>query len=392
VLRRSSIGFGAVAAILVASIVTGTFATSAAGVSAPAARVNGVREGKPGWLSKGPGITRFGSFSGYVWYGDERSVAATWTVPRILKGSRMGFAGTWIGAQGAGTRNKAPFIQIGTIEQSLGLKLPGFAGSFYMAFFSDTKLGFHAHVLFGVHPGDTVTARMYLANGRWHLLIVDRTRHRRRAIVTTDEGGASFNAAEWLEEDPSEPHRRLPYAVLSTVGFSRLRVDAHDPGYGRIYSSWMSEHATDLAPGPLVDDAFTLAQTRPSATGTHYLRITVALDLALERFERDLQLWSPESSRAAIATQRVRVTTAMRADIREVSATQWPGRAEVLSQALIAATRVEIAQVRRAPSLTAAGISLWRRRWDHAYSRVRAISWRIRRVLDLPQLFALPAK
>lgn len=57
----------------------------------------------------------FGTFAGYVWHGRVASVQASWTMPRIVSGSPLGFAATWIGAQGPGALR--PFIQIGANEQ-----------------------------------------------------------------------------------------------------------------------------------------------------------------------------------------------------------------------------------------------------------------------------------
>jgi hypothetical protein len=73
----------------------------------------------------------FGPFAGYVWRGHVASVQGSWTVPRILRGSPLGHAGTWIGAQAPGARR--PFIQIGTNDDHFSA-----TDSSYYAFWSDT--------------------------------------------------------------------------------------------------------------------------------------------------------------------------------------------------------------------------------------------------------------
>jgi hypothetical protein len=219
----------------------------------------------PYWLLGGPGVSSFGPFAGYAWLGEVRSVAASWTVPQVLPNSHDGVAATWIGAQAAGARS-APFIQVGTNEGSE--PVDDTRRSFYYAFFSDTRLSFHASFLFVVRAGDVVAAQLRMAGGLWHLTIVDRTNGDAAAFTTPDESDATFDQAEWLQEDVSssiKPARLFPYPVLSPARFHELRVDSFVPSYARVLSSWMSENHADLAPGPLIDDGFTLAATQPTA-------------------------------------------------------------------------------------------------------------------------------
>jgi hypothetical protein len=79
-------------------------------------------------------------------------------VPRILRGSPLGHAGTWIGAQAPGARG--PFIQIGTNDDHFSA-----TDSSHYAFWSDTARNFTAQFLFSVKPGDDLSASLTLVRG-----------------------------------------------------------------------------------------------------------------------------------------------------------------------------------------------------------------------------------
>ncbi len=333
-------------------------------------------------------MTSFGAFAGYVWNGSVRSVAASWTVPRITPGSHSGTAGTWIGAQAPGNR-LAPFIQVGINEVRLTLPGRG-ARNFYYAFYSDTKLGFHPQILFPVRVGDTLSGRLRLGGGRWHILIVDHTHPHRSAFDTRDETSGVFNQVEWLQEDVSKKIGVvLPYPVLATVGFRDLKVNYGAPSYAKIRSQWMSENGTDLAPSALVGDAFRFAPTQPTAIGLHYLQITVPLDVALNSFEAEVAHW-PTSARK-MASQRAGYAAALESDIQELEGTQWPAGVQPLFAKLVSATKLELAQTELAPTPTATGSVQWLTDWFKDDAAVVTISQKIRRALKLPQAFPLPA-
>ena len=333
-------------------------------------------------------MTSFGAFSGYLWNGSVRSVAASWTVPMITPGSHSGAAGTWIGAQALGSRS-APFIQVGINE--VRLSVPGLGGrNLYYAFYSDTKLGFHPQILFQVRVGDTLSARLRLGGGRWHILIVDHTHPHRSVFDTRDEATGVFNQAEWLQEDVSKKAGQvMPYPVLGTVGFRRLKVNYGAPSYAKIRSQWMSENGTDLEPSALAGDAFRFATTQPSAIGLHYLQITVPLDVALDSFEAGFARW-PTSARK-MASQRAACATALESDIQEVQGTLWPVGVQPLLAKLVSATKRELAHTELTPTYTAEGSVSWLTDWFKDDAAVVAISQKIRRVLNLPQAFPLPA-
>ncbi len=337
-------------------------------------------------LLRGPGVTSFGAFAGYLWSGNVRSIAATFTVPRVKANSHYGIAGTWIGAQAPGA-GRSPFIQVGINEEQ---RRSG--GATYYAFYSDTVAAFHPRFLFYVRAGDVVAARMRLSGGRWHVLILDRTHPHKFAFGTSDEASGAFDEAEWLQEDVGDgTGGLLPYPVLATrVSFSRLAVNAGHPRYARVRSQWMTENRTDLAPSPLVGDAFSLFQTQPSRIGMHYLQIAVTLDVALAHFESDLARWTVRTPAHTMTSERDVVADAYRLDIEELAATRWPARARPLFGALVAATKLELAQTERAPTRTSGGIERWIAAWSRAGSAASAIAMRVRRVLHLPQLFSVP--
>jgi acyl dehydratase len=346
----------------------------------------GAQSSPPYWLLRGPGVTSFGAFAGYVWRGDERSVAASWTVPRVTSGPKsvLALAGTWIGAQSPGG-GRAPFIQVGINEAWSPV------GNLYFAFYSDTKLSFHPHSLFPVRAGDTISASLRLADKRWHVLIVDHTHLRKAAFGTSDDADAVFNQAEWLQEDPSTlGGGHVPYPQLSTVGFRRLRVNSGAPQYAKVRSQWMSENGQDLAPSPLVNDAFSFAPTQPTTIGMHYLQIQVALDIALNSFEADTVGWTSHTPATTMASQRAALAAAYTGNIQALAGSQWPAGVQPLCNKLIAASKLVLNQTRRAPTRTSAGLARWIREWVVADSAVAATSQRIRRVLNLPQLFPLP--
>lgn len=363
--------------------------------SMPPAAAAQTPQSQPYWLLQGNGVTKFGPFSGYLWEnGIVRSVSAWWTVSRIRATSRAGYAGTWIGAQAPGATNTAPFIQVGTNAFRLTHLLGRPHGAnVYEAFFSDTALHFHPLALFPVRAGDTLFARLRLGGGRWHVLIFDITHPHRTAFATKAETGAVFNAAEWLQEDPSEltPGHVLPYPLLTAVSFHHIRVNACEPKYANVRSQWMSENKTDLAPGPLRGDAFYLHPTQPTEIGLHYLQIMVEVDVALHGFETGLAHWSSASA-GKRTTERAAIVSALEANVQELAGGQWPRDVRRLLARLVGAARRELAVTEREPTRGARLSTDWLITWGADERRVSAISSQIRRLLHLPQLFPIPGQ
>jgi hypothetical protein len=195
------------------------------------------------------------AFAGYTWYGSVSSVQASWSVPRI-PGSPAGGAGTWIGAQGPGTRLNGPFIQVGINET----RYPSSAGArdVYRAFWTDTVHHFLPVNLFPVRPGDSLWASLTHRRRRWAVAIRDLTSGTGTQVTTQQEGRASFDWAEWEQEDVGLVGQPFDYPRLSTVGFQRLEVNGRPPALAGLYSSWMTKDRQRLAPSDLKNDSFSL--------------------------------------------------------------------------------------------------------------------------------------
>ncbi len=104
----------------------------------------------------------FGPDAGYLWVGRVRSLAASWSVPGVASGSSLGRASTWVAAQ-------APSL--------------------------------HGQGLFEVNPGDEISASLTLNRQRWTVQIRDTTSGAKPRFSTSEDAQASFNRAEWLQEN-----------------------------------------------------------------------------------------------------------------------------------------------------------------------------------------------
>lgn len=288
----------------------------------------------------------FGRLAGYVWNGPITSVQASWTVPRIVGGPDDGHASTWVGAQAPGATNHSPFIQVGVLEQRSPASSKGPSDLAYEAFWSDTMQGFHPVMLFAVRPGDVVSAALALANGRWRVTISDARSGARSSFATEDESTARFDLAEWLQEDPTDHNRPLPYPLLSAVRFSRLDINGAPPAGDSVYSQWMSENGRALAPGMLDGDGFTLTPAILTAAAKRYLDIATAEDLATMVFAAELRDWTPATPRARIARAGSEYAAAVQTSIDQLGRYSWPAAVGPLVRSMITGSRAVVARVR----------------------------------------------
>ena len=175
----------------------------------------------------------FGPFAGYRWLGPVYAVRAEWNVPKILSGSTISRAATWIGAQGDGS--PGPFIQVGVTEERSAL------ADRYYAFWSDVRHDFTPQELFPVKPGDTVRATLTHARARWRVAIIDSTSERRARFQTSQEGHAAFDTAQWYQEDVTNSlvNRPFAYPRLSPVHFADVAVDGFAPAAGGLDFHWL---------------------------------------------------------------------------------------------------------------------------------------------------------
>jgi hypothetical protein len=217
-------------------------------------------------------------WAGYTWRGRVESVQASWTVPRILSGSPLGEAGTWIGALTEADppwwsrapiskriNYQPPFIQVGTYEGVLSAHGRRYGGAF--AFWSDTVHRFLPVVLFTVRSGDDVEAKLAHRRGQWLVSIVDKSSGTQRQLFTRDEAGSASDTAQWFQERlvPRSSRQTHGYAStypqLSTVRMRALAINSTKPRYEDLRASWMSEDGRFLAPSRLRNDSFALYST-----------------------------------------------------------------------------------------------------------------------------------
>lgn len=254
-----------------------------------------------------------GPLAGYVWEGGVTSVSGSWTVPRIASSSPDGQGGTWIGAQAPGTRNRAPFVQIGVNEE----RHPRVSDDYYYAFWSDTRHHFYPVDLFDVQPGDRITAAMALSKGRcrWTLSISDARARATRRFSTADEGAGRFNEGQWLQEHRTKGPS--PYLTLADVRFSGLKVNGAPPRYADVYAQWMTLPAgRSLAPSPLAGDRFTLGPATLGEPARRYLRLAAAEDAATAQFAASLARFTAATPVAEIRSAGAKFSTALKRGIR----------------------------------------------------------------------------
>ncbi len=328
----------------------------------------------------------FGSFAGYLWLGHVWSVHASWTVPRVRRGSPAGIGATWIGAQTAIPHGA--FLQIGTVEEGFWPKHRRRALNRDVAFWSDTDHHYRAQFIFVVGPGDRVSASMRLATGRWMLSIRDLTSGARAHISTPEEASASFAQAEWLQEDPRSglDHAPVSYPKLSDVRFGGLEVDARRPSYAALYATWMSLRRIALAPSPLREGSFYVHRARPiSQAGARYLRIAAIEDRAEQAFAAEMNGWSQTTPIARVTAERTRFAAAMRSNIHALASAGWPTPIAPLVTELVRAARALRAQTDAAPHMTASRLDSWKARWHKDAAALGHVAHRLRRALQVPE-------
>lgn len=238
-------------------------------------------------------------FGGYNWFGTVRQISASWRVPTIEPTSADGHASTWIGAQNDDAQ--PPFIQLGTTEDKFSSSL-----TTYNAFWSDPRKGFHPQLIERVRADDLVSAAMVRQSSGWVLTFDDVSTRKDKRLTIHYGVGASFDQAEWLQEDPTADTDTaavdLPYPTMSSVEFEDLRVDTQAP------SLYLSNGATLLAnggaflvPSAVRHDAFSLRP--PSGAAESYLVAASRLDAAVSAFQVDTLHWAglSKSKRFTIA-------------------------------------------------------------------------------------------
>jgi hypothetical protein len=328
----------------------------------------------------------FGAFAGYVWRGPVGSVAASWRVPRVLGGPAPSLAATWIGAQGPAPAG--PFIQVGTSQMLRGHRGAGPSPGSYVAFWSDSERRFHPLALFPVDAGDEMSASLALRHGRWLVTIGDASTHRDRRFSTSDDTEGVFDEAEWTEEDPSlrSTGHAGPYPRQGAVRMRRLAVNGAEPGYATVYSTWMSLGSEQLAPGPLVGDAFTLRKASVSASGARYLHAALAEDAATRSFFALLARSGTRSFVGELAAESRRFVAALARNLRTLEAGWWPPPVRPLLDALLARVHALLRRSRAGAATPASGLATWIAGWKREAGAVARLGHLVRRALDVPEL------
>jgi hypothetical protein len=321
----------------------------------------------------------FGHFAGYLWLGHVTSVQASWSVPRIALGS-SGLAGTWIGAEGPGA-----FIQIGTTEASFRpFELAPLETS-YHAFWSDPTHHFRAQRLFSVHPGDRMSASLTLADGRWTLVIADKTTGRAAHFSTHDEVGPPFKRADLLQEDPGGSHP-APYPRLIAVRLDHIKVNGTAPKYADLYSQWMSVNGGNWAPTPLSHASFSLRPATVSPLGARYLAIAAPEDAATITFVHQMGEWASTTSPTQITSETSTFATALHDNVNTLAAVHWPRRGLRLVRSLIRCAGVLLAHTQTAVPESLTARHTWMAIWAHDAAAIGHAGHALRRFLRLPEI------
>ena len=334
-----------------------------------------------------PDRVPLGHFAGYVSTGAISSVSATFTVPRIGPGSPAGSLGaTWIGAQAPGSNG--PFIQIGVNEYRVAAPI-GAQRTFYVAFWSDTRLHFHPQALFEVAPGDAIAVSLHHVHDGWRLAIVDPSEDEQARFVTHDEAHGAFNWAEFLQENPvhGAAHRPYPYPRLTGASFRQLRVDYAPPPPESLLSQWMASQRGYLAPSAVSGDAFSLHRGQLGSGAATYIRLADPFDAATNRFDAESAHWGPATPHAGIVAESRAAASATLANIRGFARGPWRARLRPLADALVERTRALLAVVRDAPADASVDLARWRAAYARATDGVRAAAERLYAHLHGPELF-----
>jgi hypothetical protein len=364
---RRPLAFGVCALAALAALV-GVLAAGSGGGGAP----------RSGWS--------FGAFAGYVWRGPVRSVSASWRVPRVLGGPAPSLAATWVGAQGPAPAGA--FIQVGTSQMRVARPGEASPAGSYVAFWSDSERHFHAQALFAVDAGDRVSASVALEHGRWRVTIGDANTHRRRRLLIDEDTDGVFDEAEWTEESPTleSTGRAGPYPEQGTVSIGRLAVNGAAPAYATVASTWMSLGSSELAPGPLAGDAFSLRKASVSAAGARYLHAALAEDAATLPFVALLARLGTSAFAGELGAQSSRFAAVLARNLRVLEAGPWPAAAQPLLRALIARVRALLRSSRAAAMIVPSQLAAWVTRWRREADAVSRAGHLVRRALDVPEL------
>jgi hypothetical protein len=243
-------------------------------------------------------------------------------------------------------------------------------------------------MLFRVNPGDALSASLGRAGKRWRLAIVDTTSGAAARFVTNDEAGASFNHADWTQENiASGEHEPDPYPQLTPVGFRHLAINSAAPSTAELSALWMSAGGNTVAPGPLHDDSFTLARApKPSSAGAQYLRIARPEDAAANAFYGQFARWPANAPYSEIASASAKFAAALRDDAEALARARWPASAQGPVRSLTDDARSLLGHVQLRASGSRSSLAAWRAELTHEMEAetVSRAEDMVRRILNVP--------
>jgi hypothetical protein len=218
-------------------------------------------------------------FGGYSSNRPTTEIGAQWRVPLLSATSIDGSATTWIAVQNAARQ----FIQLGTFEyKNNGLVQ-------YQIFWSDVTVNFHPQNLLEVQAGDLIAFKMVQVPRGWRLSFDDRTDNEHETITVPYADGASFQSAQWIQEDPTVDglSRHLTYPAIAPPTFVDMTLDNRPPqllrGDGQVLST--ADHVF-LVPTMVHHNQFTF--TNATGPARQYLQDVFAFNAALYPFQIDV--------------------------------------------------------------------------------------------------------
>jgi hypothetical protein len=218
-------------------------------------------------------------FGGYQVGAHATEVGARWDVPTITPESSNGGASTWIGVQSSANQ----FIQLGTTEEKNDAVIQ------YEVFWSDVTVDFHPQQLLEVDAGDTIDFDMTQVPRGWRLHFDDVTEKVRETKTIPYANGASFDAAEWLQEDPTIGGlaTHVEYPSIGVPSFSKMSLDnAHPKVYSDDGQVLSTQRGVNLVPTKPAHDGFTFKNATGAAR--QYLVDVFAFNSALYPFQVDV--------------------------------------------------------------------------------------------------------
>jgi hypothetical protein len=306
----------------------------------------------------------------------------------LLGGSPYATAATWIGA-GA---SSGAFVQVGTQEDAGGVSGPiaGSAPPPYYVFWSDaTHRGMPMPLIWTVNHGDLVRARMVRTTHGWVISVRDVTTRQSATVTSSDGLGATFNSADWTQEDPEcsgPPVHSCPYPKLSSVRLQRLELNGTEPAYAALYSLWLSlPGGVNLAPTPLVGDQFSLRPAKVSRLGERYLRDVTPDDLAQFALQSQMTHWTAATSSPQAARQAAVVAHAANTSSQLLTTQRWPAALGLDIRAVAASLLRLAAFLRLASDLTPARRAVWEANLLREEQAELNAAHRVRRALGLPE-------